>query len=95
VPSDDSDSIQSALEALVAREPVPAATCLPRRPGQKEVRYAHLFSGVDVHEQIDTPVGASITSAERIAALEELTNGLRNEVSELRAQLEAFRRQFE
>ena len=98
MPSDDPDGAQAALEALVAREPVPAAIRLTRRPGQKEVRFAQLLAGEVVYEADDT-VGATSPSApsstERIAALEQVTQDLRAEMSDLRAQLEAFRKQFE
>jgi uncharacterized protein YceH (UPF0502 family) len=73
-------------------------TRLPRRPGQKEARYAHLLAGevfVDAEAlEPEAPVRAS-TSPDRIAALEQTVAELRSEVAELRGQLEAFRRQFE
>src|SRR5580698_6504944 len=36
--------VQSALQRLMQREP-PLVKVLPRQPGTKEARYAHLFSG--------------------------------------------------
>ena len=95
MPSDDPDGAQAALEALVAREPVPAAIRLARRPGQKEVRFAQLLAGEVVYEADDPAAVTSPPSAERIAALEQVTQDLRSEVSDLRTQLEAFRKQFE
>lgn len=92
---DDPDAAQTALEALMAREPSPAATRLARRPGQKEARYAHTLAGDVVYEERDVAVAVPETSTDRIAALEELTRELRTEISDLRAQLEAFRKQFE
>jgi uncharacterized protein YceH (UPF0502 family) len=92
VPDDD---IQAALEALMVREPSPAVARLPRRPGQKEQRYAHLLGGEVVYEESDVTVEAPVAATDRIAALEELTQELRNEVTDLRAQLDAFRKQFE
>ena len=93
--NDDPDAAQTALEALMAREPSPAATRLPRLPGQKEARYAHLLAGDVVYEETDAAVAAPVASTDRIAALEELTRELRTDVSDLRAQLEAFRKLFE
>jgi uncharacterized protein YceH (UPF0502 family) len=81
--------IQAALEAL------PAVTRLPRRPGQKEQRYAHTLGGEVVFEEEEVVVEAPAAATDRIAALEELTQELRNEVTDLRAQLDAFRKQFE
>ena len=36
--------VQSSLQRLMQREP-PLVKVLPRQPGTKEARYAHLFSG--------------------------------------------------
>src|SRR5580698_9252441 len=43
-PFEDLDAVQSSLQKLMQREP-PLAVVLPRQPGTKEFRYAHLFSG--------------------------------------------------
>jgi uncharacterized protein len=97
MPGDDSSGIDAALEALTTREPRPVVARLARRPGQKEPRYAHLLAG-DVAEAIDdAPLQPQTTStaAERIAVLEEQVQELRTEMSDLRAQLGAFRKQFE
>ena len=73
------EDVLSALQKLMQRDP-PLAKVLPRQPGTKESRYAHLLGG-DVVEvtlpaqpipQVDSNAGAN-----RIAKLEE-------EVSELR-----------
>jgi uncharacterized protein YceH (UPF0502 family) len=95
MPGDDATGLDAALEALVEREPQPVVVRLPRRPGQKESRYAHLLAG-DVAEAVDdAPVAPSSGDTDRLAALEELANELRNEVADLRAQLGEFRKQFE
>ena len=41
---DDLDDVQFALQKLAEHEP-PLATALPRQPGQKEGRFAHLLCG--------------------------------------------------
>jgi len=41
---EDLDSVHSALNLLMKRDP-PLVVLLPRQPGTKESRYAHLFSG--------------------------------------------------
>ena len=97
MPGDDSTGVDAALEGLMAREPQPVVTRLARRPGQKEPRYAHLLAG-DVTEAFDiAPLQppSTATTAERVTALEELVQELRNEVADLRSQLAAFRKQFE
>jgi uncharacterized protein YceH (UPF0502 family) len=87
---DDGSAVDAALEALVARA---AAAQLPRRAGQKEVRYAHLLAGDITYETVDAVVLEKPT--DRVASLEEEVRELRNEVADLRTQLEAFRKQFE
>jgi uncharacterized protein len=91
------DDVQSALQKLIQREP-PLAKVLPRQPGTKEARYAHLFAG-DVFEaemptQL-TPVTGNPADAERIVRLEEEIAHLRRELAEVKDQMERFRRQFE
>ena len=98
MPGDDATGLDTALEALISREPQPVVARLARRPGQKEPRYAHLLAG-DVAEAADDaptpPIAQTATATDRIAALEELVQELRNEVADLRAQLASFRKQFE
>jgi uncharacterized protein YceH (UPF0502 family) len=95
VPNESADAVHAALEALASREPAPAVARLPRRPGQKEQRYAQLLGGEVTYDEPDVALDVPAAEADRIAALEGLTQELRNEVSDLRAQLEAFRKQFE
>jgi uncharacterized protein YceH (UPF0502 family) len=95
MPGDDSSALDGALEALIARES-PVVVRLSRRPGQKEVRYAHLLAG----EVVEAPEDALSTSQavaenDRISTLEETVTELRREVSDLRNQLAEFRKQFE
>jgi uncharacterized protein YceH (UPF0502 family) len=91
------DDVQSALQKLMQREPS-LAKVLPRQPGTKESRYAHLLAGdaveVEAPMQAGTPTGRN-PDAERIARLEEEVIELRREVSEAKDQLERFRKQFE
>jgi len=92
------DDVETSLEQLIARTPSPLATALERRPGQKEVRFAHLLSGVPTFDAVDAPEPAATSGprgGDRIAALEATVEELRREVADLRSQLEAFRRQFE
>jgi uncharacterized protein YceH (UPF0502 family) len=91
------DDVGSALQQMMRREP-PLVKALGRRPGTKEIRYAHLLSG-DV-ESWEPPVSetASAGSAEdtgRIAQLEEKVSSLEREVAELKQQMADFRKQFE
>ena len=96
MPGDDSSGLDAALESMITRA-TPVVARLARRPGQKEVRYAHLLSGDVVASTDDAPKNLPMTtpSGDRLDALEQLANELRNEVADLRAQLAAFRKQFE
>jgi len=92
------EDVQSALQKLMQREP-PLAKVLPRQPGTKESRYAHLFAGDVVDAEGPVQAGAAVErnpgDAERIVRLEEEVAELRREVSDVKDQLERFRRQFE
>jgi uncharacterized protein YceH (UPF0502 family) len=97
-PFEDLGQVQSTLQRLAQREP-PLVKTLPRQPGTKEARYAHLLSG-DV--QIQAPAAASevvvahnTSDSERIARLENDVAALQNEVTDLKQQLAEFRKQFE
>jgi len=92
---EDLDQAQSALQQLMRREP-PLVKLLPRQPGTKEARYAHLFSGdVEAWEPpTPTPV-ASPSDGGRITQLEEEIANLKREVAELKQQMADFRKQFE
>ena len=92
------EDVQSALQKLMQREPA-LAKVLPRQPGTKESRYAHLLAGDVVEAEAPAQAGAAAernpADAERIARLEEEVADLRREIGELKDQLERFRKQFE
>lgn len=84
------DDVLAGLQQLMRREP-PLAKALGRRPGTKEIRYAHLLSG-DVEswespaDQAEAAVGSSADS-ERITQLEEQVALLQKEMAELKQQM--------
>jgi len=92
------DDVQSALHKLIERLP-PLAKMLPRQPGTKESRYAHLLGGDVVASEapeLATPAAAHHSAdTDRLARLEEEISALRREVAELNDQLQRFRKQFE
>src|ERR1700674_1707757 len=92
---DDVGIVQSTLQRLMKREP-PLVKVLPRQPGTKEARYAHLLSGdVEVPPQ-ESAAGVAVTSSgERIARLEGQVENLQSEIADLKQQFAAFRKQFE
>jgi hypothetical protein len=97
-PFDDLAAVQSSLQHLMKREP-PLVKVLPRQPGTKEARYAHLFSGDVVVPETRLESHAEPTAAardgERIACLEEEVAVLQKDITELRKQFADFRKQFE
>ena len=94
----DPSHVEITLESLAALD-TPLVAALPRRPGQKEVRYAHLLAGPpeeEVPEEGRTREGPPRPTANsRVEELERELGSLRDEVAELRAQFDTFRRQFE
>ena len=95
---EDLTDVQSTLQKLMTREE-PLAKVLPRQPGTKESRYAHLLCG-DKPEWDAPPVasearGDSPAEDERIARLEEGITSLQKEIADLKQEFAGFRRQFE
>ena len=83
---DDLDDVHYALEKL-QREEMKLAVELPRAPGQKEQRYAHLLSGQpDISaapQAVSAPPAATVTST----ALEARVAELESEVARLKQRL--------
>jgi uncharacterized protein len=99
-PFPDLSAVETTLQEMQERTP-PLVTLLPRQPGRKESRYAHLFAGepeLPSDERTPLPEGARIkvmAENERIAGLEEEVSSLRGEVAELRRLVAEFKAQFE
>jgi uncharacterized protein len=95
---DDLGIVQSTLQRLMKREP-PLVKILPRQPGTKEARYAHLLSGDVEAPPPDSAAGVAGTSGtssgERLAGLEDRVENLQAEITDLKQQFAAFRKQFE
>ena len=81
---DELSDVQSTLQRLMQREP-PLVKVMARQPGTKEARYAHLLSG----EPVEVPVQAEPAGNN---SLEAEVAALREEVAELRAQVEKLLR---
>lgn len=104
-PFEDLSAVQSSLNHLMKREP-PLVKVLPRQPGTKESRYAHLLSGdvqvLDPKSEAEASITASSADSERTALLEKEVAALRKnvadfekEIVELRQQFAQFKKQFE
>jgi len=97
---EDLTDVQSTLQKLMAREAEPLVKVLPRQPGTKESRYAHLLGGEKPEWNappppvVETHSESSVESA-RIAALEQEVNNLKSDISELKQEFARFRQQFE
>ena len=80
---DDLDDVQFALNHLIENEPSMVAA-LPRQPGQKEGRFAHLLSGEpDIPEPAPQPVSASTGLAARVTELEAELQTIRERLTAL------------
>jgi uncharacterized protein len=89
------DEVQGTLQKLIQREPQ-LVKMLPRQPGTKEARYAHLLAGdVEGWEAPEARAAAPSADSDRLARLEEEVSGLKSEIAELKQQLAEFRKQFE
>jgi hypothetical protein len=88
--ANDVAEIESALENLATRPDGPFVVRLPREPGRRDSRFAHLFSGdIDVETlAAESGISASepraASTVERVAALEQTVEALQRELEELK-----------
>jgi uncharacterized protein YceH (UPF0502 family) len=88
----DLEEVEAALGLMLEAEPAPLAVRLPRAPGTKETRIAHLLGGpVQWHEAVAAPANPR---TDRIEQLERQVQELSAALAALRADFEAFRGQF-
>jgi len=95
------EDVESVLSALSAR-PEPLVASLPRQPGMREIRWAHLLSGEvewtppSAAEPRPEPAALEVRQEdERIARLEDDVRALRQTVEDLSRQFAEFRKQLE
>src|SRR5215203_2727491 len=87
------EEVEETLNGLISREPEPLVARVPRQPGQKEGRFAHLLSGeIDIEAMAMPEVPAANPSRR---SLEQRVDALTAEVEKLKEQFEQFRKQFE
>lgn len=84
---------ESVLEKLSEWPDGPLARKLPRQPGQKEARYAHLLSGEPAADgaAADSQTAAAPT---KVAQLEAELHELRSEFDDLKRRFEALEQQL-
>jgi uncharacterized protein YceH (UPF0502 family) len=88
----DGGEVEAALKSLIEREDGPFVARLRRAAGERESRYAHLFSGTPEALAGEEPAvdedampGSKSSLSERVQALEELVRQLRAELDELKS----------
>lgn len=85
--------VEALLNKMMERDDGPYVARLPREPGKRESRYAHLFCG-EVEMASSTPITTSRPSSggdERITQLEQVVMELFEEVNQLRQQLDEIK----
>jgi len=94
------EEVELTLQALMSAEP-PFAVRLPRQPGTKESRYAHLLAGeVQIEEREAVPRLEAATlevrqENERILRVEDELARVKGQLAELRQEFVEFKKQFE
>ena len=90
------EEVETTLNGLISRDPEPLVARLPRQPGQKEGRFAHLLNGeIDVEAFVEQERVAAASPTTRRSSLEQKVDDLAAEVEKLKEQFELFRKQFE
>ena len=90
---DEIGDVLGGLQKLMERTP-PLAAVLPRQPGTKESRYAHLLSG-EIQSAASTPHATDSVAHEDNSALEERIAQLEMTVGELRGEVAALRQKID
>ncbi len=88
------DEVEQGLQFLIDKYP-PLVVRLPRVPGTKEARYAHLLSGEVAAEDYAPATASSRPGSAGMQALEQEVAELREQVASLTRQFEEFKRQFD
>ena len=92
-PFSEVGQVEAALESLRTREDGPFVVRLPREPGRRDSRYAHLFSGavaVAAIEEVPQTVAVANVAGEtstRLDRLEEQVRRLREELDDMKRRL--------
>jgi uncharacterized protein YceH (UPF0502 family) len=88
----DVGQVETALESLSSRADGPFVVRLPREPGRRDSRYAHLFSGAVqisalTEDSITAPSMASAPAPSRLERLEKEVQQLKEELNDIKARL--------
>jgi len=89
-------SLDQVQETITNLEDMEMVTKLPRQPGRKESRYAHLLSGKPDETVAETgPQSEAPKAVDRIAELQQKVDELHQEIESLRSEFATFKSQFE
>ncbi len=91
-PFADLAEAETVLEKLAESSAGALVRKLPRQPGQKEVRYAHLLSGEP--RVVESASDATPQPASRVAQIEQEISQLRSEFDELKRRFETLESQL-
>jgi len=88
-PLSDAGVVETTLEALAARADGPFVTRLPREPGRRDSRYAHLFSGeaATTARAAEADEVSAAVPPTRLERVEQELRQVRIELDELKARL--------
>lgn len=88
--------VDETLTSLESKSPSPFVIKLPKQPGTKENRFAHLFSGTpEFNITENNPIEISSPLTDRITSLENELEMLRNEFNSLKQEFVNFKKTFE
>ena len=92
------EEVEETLNSLISREPETLVKRLPRQPGQKETRFAHMLAGeppVETAAEEPSPRRTISRESDRLSSIQEDVAALKTQMEELRLQFENFKKQFE
>lgn len=93
--------LDEVKETLASLEDMALIRQLPRQPGRKEPRYAHLLGGEPLETEAETVIQAVVTqkagndNSDLLEDLQRQIDSLKEEMRQLREELAGFRSQFE
>ena len=88
---EDVNDVETELESLMARDE-PLVAKLPREPGKRESRYAHLFSGLPQPSTVSAKESDNIDTK---ASDRDRIDALEMQVYELQLSLDELRQKYE
>ena len=92
-PFSEVDQVEASLESMRTREDGPFVVRLPREPGRRDSRWAHLFSGavtvaaIEAEPQTVAVANVAAETPSRLDRLEEQVRQLREELDDMKRRL--------